>query len=97
MHNEALSFLDRNRDNNFFLYYASPLPHLPLQAPEEWVNYYRKKFGKEEPYLGDAGYYPNLSPKPPATNTKHVFFNSSFPIDSSSFISFIFSLDMSMF
>ena len=63
MHNEALSFLDRNRDNNFFLYYASPLPHLPLQAPEEWVNYYRKKFGKEEPYLGDAGYYPNLSPK----------------------------------
>ena len=47
MHNEALGFLDRNKNNKFFLYYASPIPHLPLQAPEKWVNYYRKKFGKE--------------------------------------------------
>ena len=49
MHNEALSFLDRNKENNFFLYYASPIPHLPLQAPENWVDYYREKFGEEEP------------------------------------------------
>ena len=63
MHNEALGFLERNKDNKFFLYYASPLPHLPLQAPEKWVNYYRKKIGKEEPYIGDEGYYPNLYPK----------------------------------
>ena len=63
MHDEALGFLDRNKDNKFFLYYASPLPHLPLQAPEKWVNYYRDKFGEEEPYIGDDGYYPNLYPK----------------------------------
>ena len=63
MHNEALGFLDRNKNNKFFLYYASPIPHLPLQAPEKWVNYYRKKFGKEKPYIGDKGYYPNLYPK----------------------------------
>ena len=62
MHNEALGFLNRNKNNNFFLYYASPIPHLPLQAPLKWVNYYREKFGKEEPYLGDDGYYPNISP-----------------------------------
>ena len=46
MHSEALGFLERNKGNKFFLYYASPIPHLPLQAPEDWVNYYRKKFGK---------------------------------------------------
>ena len=63
MHNEALGFLDRNKNNKFFLYYASPIPHLPLQAPEKWVNYYRKKFGIEKPYIGDKGYYPNLYPK----------------------------------
>tara|TARA_X000001036_G_scaffold186472_1_gene175820 strand:+ start:2859 stop:4379 length:1521 start_codon:yes stop_codon:yes gene_type:complete len=63
MHNEALGFLDRNKDNKFFLYYASPIPHLPLQAPTKWVNYYRQKFGKEKPYLGDNGYYPNLYPR----------------------------------
>ena len=63
MHNEALAFLDRNKDQKFFLYYASPLPHLPLQAPKKWVNYYREKFGKEKPYLGDKGYFPNFSPR----------------------------------
>ena len=51
MHNEAMAFLDRNKDQKFFLYYASPLPHLPLQAPKKWVNYYREKFGKEKPYI----------------------------------------------
>ena len=63
MHNEALSFLERNKDNNFFLYYASLLPHLPLQAPNRWVEYYNNIFGEEEPYIGDNGYYPNLTPK----------------------------------
>ena len=63
MHKEALAFLDRNKDQKFFLYYASPLPHLPLQAPKKWVNYYREKFGKEKPYIGDKGYFPNFSPR----------------------------------
>ena len=39
------------------------LSHSPLQAPQKWVNYYRDKFGEEEPYIGDDGYYPNLYPK----------------------------------
>jgi arylsulfatase len=63
MHNQALKFMDRNKDVKFFLYYASPLPHLPLQAPKKWVDYYRKKLGEENPYLGDEGYYPNQFPK----------------------------------
>ncbi len=63
MHNQALNFIDRNKDDKFFLYYASPLPHLPLQAPKKWVDYYRKKLGEEKPYLGDNGYYPNQFPK----------------------------------
>ena len=63
MHNEAMAFLDRNKENKFFLYYASPLPHLPLQAPKKWVNYYREKFGPESPYIGNAGYFPNFTPR----------------------------------
>ena len=63
MHKEAIDFIDRNRNNKFFLYYASPLPHLPLQAPRRWVQYYNEIFGDEEPYIGDNGYYPNLTPK----------------------------------
>lgn len=63
MHKEAMQFLERNRDQKFFLYYASPLPHLPLQAPQKWVNYYRQKLGPENPYLGDSGYFPNRTPR----------------------------------
>ena len=62
MHNEALKFIDENKDSKFFLYYASPLPHLPLQAPKDWVDYYREKIGPEEPYVGWS-YYPNQYPK----------------------------------
>lgn len=63
IHEEALEFLDQNRDQPFFLYYASPLPHLPLQAPKEWVDKYRLILGEEEPYPGGRGYFPCRYPR----------------------------------
>ena len=62
MHEEALNFIDQNKNDKFFLYYASLIPHLALQAPKKWEDYYRKKFGAEEPYTGKS-YYPSLTPK----------------------------------
>ena len=62
MHSEALRFIDRNNKVPFFLFYASPLPHVPLQAPQRWVEYYQKIFGEEEPYTGKS-YFPNLTPR----------------------------------
>ncbi|MDD9887367.1 MAG: arylsulfatase [Candidatus Marinimicrobia bacterium] len=62
MHDEALKFLDENRGGPFFLYYASPIPHVPLQAPKKWVDYYREKLGEEEPYTGKS-YFPNQYPR----------------------------------
>ncbi|MCK5731073.1 MAG: sulfatase-like hydrolase/transferase, partial [Draconibacterium sp.] len=43
-------------------YWASLIPHVALQAPRHWVDYYVEKFGDEEPYMGDAGYYPHRYP-----------------------------------
>ncbi len=63
MHQEALKFIDQNKSNPFFLYYASPIPHLPLQAPKRWVEYYEKKFGPENPYPGGKGYFPTYNPR----------------------------------
>lgn len=65
MHLEAIKFLNEQKKQPFFLLYASPLPHVPLQAPKKWVEYYQKKFGKEEPYLGGKSnsYYPNRTPR----------------------------------
>lgn len=63
---KALSnFVDQQKDNPFFLYWATPIPHVPLQAPEKWVKYYEKKFGKEDPYLAQngLGYFPHPSPR----------------------------------
>lgn len=58
MFQEILQFVEDNKTGPFFLYWASPIPHVPIQAPQRWVDYYVKKFGTEEPYLGDKGYCP---------------------------------------
>jgi arylsulfatase len=65
MYDEVLKFVDRAKDKPFFLYWASTLPHVALQAPERWVQHYVKKFGTEEPYLGRAkgGYFPCRYPR----------------------------------
>lgn len=63
MQDEALKFIERNQENPFFLYYATPLTHVPLQVPREDRQYYVEKFGDEEPYLGERGYFPNRYPR----------------------------------
>ena len=60
---EALGFVRENKESPFFLYFASPIPHVPLQAPEKWVEYYQEKLGPEEPYLGNRGYFPDRTPR----------------------------------
>ena len=62
MFEEIESFVADNRENPFFLYWATPIPHAAIQAPPEWVRYYVDKFGDEDPYLGDKGYFPNRYP-----------------------------------
>lgn len=62
MQDEALAFIERNKEQPFFLYYATPLTHVPLQVPKSYVEKYRKIFGDEEPYIGDSGYFPHRYP-----------------------------------
>ncbi|MEM9161373.1 MAG: arylsulfatase, partial [Verrucomicrobiota bacterium] len=63
MMDEAIGFIEENKEGPFFLYFATPIPHVPLQAPKRWVEYYQDKFGSEEPYLGNKGYFPNRTPR----------------------------------
>lgn len=58
MFDEIIGFVEDNKSNPFFLMWTSPIPHVALQAPDRLVKYYVDKFGDEEPYLGQAGYYP---------------------------------------
>ncbi len=63
MFEKMTKFIDKNKQSPFFLYWATPIPHNPIQAPQKWVDYYRVKFGEEEPYLGTVGYYPHQHPR----------------------------------
>ena len=63
IHEKAIDFMKENKDHPFFIYYATPLPHVPLQAPKKWVDKYRLVFGEEEPYQGEHGYFPNRYPR----------------------------------
>ncbi|WP_273567421.1 arylsulfatase [Maribacter halichondriae] len=63
MFQEVSNFVDQNSTNPFFLYWATPIPHVALQAPKKWVDYYIDKFGEEEPYQGERSYFPNQTPR----------------------------------
>lgn len=63
MQKEAVRFIEDHKDRPFFLYYASPLPHLPLQVPQEYTEKYVALFDDEGPYVGGNGYFPNRYPK----------------------------------
>lgn len=40
---EASAFIERNKEEPFFLYFAINVPHYPLQGEKKWVDYYKNK------------------------------------------------------
>ena len=46
---EAVAFIDREKDNPFFLYLAYNAVHTPAQAPQKDIDIYKKKY----PYLSE--------------------------------------------
>jgi arylsulfatase A len=49
---DAERFLRRRREKPFFLYYSTPLPHLPLQVPERWSAPYAELGQRKAVYGG---------------------------------------------
>lgn len=62
---DGLDFIDKNHKQPFFLYYATIIPHVALQVPEDdpGLAEYRKKWPDETPYTGNRGYLPNQTPR----------------------------------
>lgn len=58
---EALAFLDEHADRPFFLFFASALPHVALQPPDDLLAAYPEEWDPQ-PYLGDKGYLPHPRP-----------------------------------
>jgi len=59
---KARSFVMQNKDKPFFLYWATTVPHVALQVPQDSLNEYLGKFD-DKPYLGGNGYLPHYSPR----------------------------------
>ncbi len=52
IHQHALQFIEKNKDNPFFLFYPTTIPHAELTAPEENMKEFRGKFLPEKSYKG---------------------------------------------
>lgn len=59
---QAREFIRANRERPFFLYYATTIPHLALQVPEDSLQEYLGKW-PDPPYVGDRRYLPHYSPR----------------------------------
>ena len=59
---EALGFIRTNKDRPFFLYFATTVPHLAIQVPEDSLAEYRGRW-PDPPYVGDNGYLPHPCPR----------------------------------
>ncbi len=59
---QALEFITANREKPFFLYFATPVPHVAIQVPDDSLSQYAGQFD-DQPYLGQNGYLPHLMPR----------------------------------
>lgn len=51
IHQKALLFIEKNKNQPFFLYYASPLPHAELIVPQNILDKFIGKFNPEKAYI----------------------------------------------
>lgn len=58
----ALQWIDKNKKKPFFLYYATTIPHVSIQAPEDLVDQFPAEWD-EKPYQAEQGYLPNKRPR----------------------------------
>ena len=63
IHDQALKFIRKNKDQPFFCYYAAIQPHADIVAPERYMEKHRGKYGKEKPHR--RGHY-RAQPEPRA-------------------------------
>ena len=55
IHQQAISFLEKNKNKPFFMYYPSIIPHAELVAPKEYMDKYLGKYEPEKKFKGKDG------------------------------------------
>jgi len=52
IHQRALQFMEKHKDQPFFLYYPTTIPHAELLLPEKYIKEFRGKFLPEKEFKG---------------------------------------------
>jgi arylsulfatase A len=52
IHEQALQFIQDNKETPFYLFYASPVPHAELLLPQKYVDEYKGELLPEKAYKG---------------------------------------------
>lgn len=56
IHKQAIDFIEKNKQNRFFLFYPTTIPHAELFAKENYMEMFRGKFNPEKSFRGtDSG------------------------------------------
>lgn len=59
---ELIEFVRDHADRPFLAYYATVIPHLALQVPDDWLARYEGRW-EDPPYEGGKGYLPHPHPR----------------------------------
>ena len=59
---QALNFIRDNKDEPFFLFWPSTVPHVALQVPDDSLQEYIGEWN-DPPYKGGKGYIPHFKPR----------------------------------
>lgn len=60
---EALAFIDVNKDRPFFLYLPFVEPHVAIQSPQELIDTYPEAWDEGREYRGQNSYLPHPRPR----------------------------------
>lgn len=61
---QALKFIDKHRDEPFFLYYPTVIPHVALHVPDEELIRYKELGWEDPPFTREGGgYTPHFTPR----------------------------------
>ncbi|WP_144057875.1 arylsulfatase [Novipirellula maiorica] len=61
---EATKFIDKHKNEPFFLYLPFVEPHVAMQPPQQWLDQYPESWDEENgPYRGENGYLPHPRPR----------------------------------
>lgn len=63
IYDNMIDFIRSSRNEKFFLMWTTTVPHAAMQAPDEYVDNYVRKFGDEEPVYEAPGYFPCRYPR----------------------------------